>query len=138
MLALPLHCNALLKRPRRLRDESCGRSGGRAAPAFATASAPIAESDARIASVLRRMRAVTGSSAEIARLVLRSGVASTLCPAFSALIRSASSLTDGLCSASGAGAVIERPAFNWSRNVSQLRQVGFVRERCAKPSPVVA
>ena len=53
---------------------------------FSGASGSTAGARAGIASLRRRMRAVTGSSAEVRRLPVRSGVASMVCSAFSALI----------------------------------------------------
>src|SRR5262245_11312351 len=77
------------------------------------------------ASLRLRKRAVTGSSAVERRLSARSGAASVVWPALSALIRSASSATE-IASTQGSPAAPEspplpagcgaaRPALSWSR-----------------------
>jgi len=77
----------------------------------------IAGSEAGNASVLRRMRAVMGSSAEECLLRSRWGVASIVWAALIALIRSLNSDTLGPSSFPGSWAVPERPALRWSRRL---------------------
>ena len=84
------------------------------------------------------MRAVTGSSAEDCFCRTRCGVASMLCAALSALIRSASSETLGPASLPGSWAVPESPALSWSRKAGQFGQVGVVGEGLAEAGLVVA
>ena len=91
-----------------------------------------------LASVRRRMRAVTGSSAEICFCRMRCGVASMLCAALSALIFSASSAALGCDSLPGSGVLPERPALSWSRKVGQFGQIGVVQEGLAQAGLVVA
>ncbi len=62
----------------------------------------------------RRIRAVTGSSADARRFPVRCGAASMVCAALSVLIRSASSGTVG-ASPPCSGAAPERPILSWSR-----------------------
>ena len=101
-------------------------------------SGGIAGSETGTASVRRRMRAVTGSSAEDCFCRTRCGVASMLCAALSALIFSASSETLGRGSLPGSGVVPESPALSWSRKVGQFGQIGVVQEGRAQPGLVIA
>ncbi len=89
-------------------------SGGREVPARDSAtSGSLAGSGAGTASVRRRIRVVTGSSAATVRRVpARSGVASTVCAAFSALICSTTSEMLGNGAALGSG-VAKRIGDQW-------------------------
>ena len=68
-----------------------------------------------LASCLRRMRTVIGSSADAARRAMRWGVLSTLFVAFSALIRSASSETLGPSRPPFSRPALDSPALSRSR-----------------------
>lgn len=75
-----------------LMDEcSSGAGSGDVSPPDTAASVCIARSDAGIAAVRRRMRAVTGYSAEVCFRCTRCGAASIVLAPLSALMRSARS-----------------------------------------------
>jgi hypothetical protein len=69
-----------------LSDLICDGFGCNSASTLTAAPASIAESDTGTDSARRRMRAVTGSSAEECFCRVRCGVASMLCAALRALI----------------------------------------------------
>ena len=91
--------------------------GGKVSAACAPASGSTEGSETRIASIRRRMRAVTGSSAEPRRFPIRCGAASMVCAALRVLIWSASSETLGRGSLLGTGFAPERQALIRSRKV---------------------
>lgn len=99
--------------------------GGDVPAAEAAASGRIVGLDA---SVRRRMREVTGSSAEECFCRTRCGVASTLFAAFRALIRSASSNAPVPSPSSEPCPVADSFALSWSRNpVKSDRYVSWVK-----------
>jgi len=108
------------------------RRMGSAIAVGAACSGSTAASGAAGSTVRRRMRAVTGSSAAVARGVgSRIGAASMLWVAFSALMCSAMSVAGGSGWAPGSGPAPDRAAFNRSRaEVSSARYAS-----CAKGWP---
>ena len=91
-----------------------------------------------IASARRRMRAVTGSSAEDCFCRARCGVASMLWAAFSALIRSASSETLGRAFAAWLRRLAGKPGLELVAQGGQFGQIGVVEEGLAQAGLVVA
>ncbi len=120
-------------------DELCINACVRTPVASGAASDSITRSDAGFVSVLRRIRAMMGSSADNCLCRSRWGVASIVWPALIAEICSDSSETLGPSCFPGSWDAPERPALSWLvAQRGQFGQVGVVEEGLAQPGLVVA